>query len=158
MEQVGLIVINNAEALQYFSNQFPTIALKVNEIIFGTYSTESKRQALKCLEAWITFSPTQLTTELLNTLIKALYDFTLLDEVASCISKCLEFTMFTSREPPPSSLCSFVKTVINYLYQENIIQLIKLNIGLVAVIKAISENYTCILNKVIYECKLIGRR
>jgi hypothetical protein len=147
LEQTGLIAIDNNEAFQYFSSQFPNIVLKVNEIISSTYSIESKKCALKCLEAWIAFSPTKLSTELLNTFIRTLYDLALLDETASCISKYLELNLL---KPKDTSLSYFLKAVLNFLCQENIKQLISTNIGLAEIIKAISENYICILNKVIY--------
>eukprot|EP00826_Nyctotherus_ovalis_P024490 TRINITY_DN18937_c0_g1_i2.p1 TRINITY_DN18937_c0_g1~~TRINITY_DN18937_c0_g1_i2.p1 ORF type:complete len:127 (-),score=19.89 TRINITY_DN18937_c0_g1_i2:418-798(-) len=81
----------------------------------------------------------------MNLLIKALCEFALLEEAASCISKYLEF--FSAN--PNASLHEFVKAVVNYLAQESVREMVKEKISLAGVVKEISENYTLILNKVL---------
>lgn len=153
LEHAALLPLNNTEAFQYFSALFPSILLKSSEVILSVCSTESKKAALKCLDAWITFVPSQLNADFMNLLIKALCEFALLEEAASCISKYLEFS-----SNKPNDLYEFVKAVVNYLAQESVREIVRGNANLAGTVKEISENYTPILNKVLYCFEIVGRR
>ena len=146
LENAALLAVNKHAVVQYLSLQYPSIVLLSKQIINSSFTSDSKKCAIKCLEAWISLPSLEVKDELIELLITCLKDFSLLDEVSSCISQYLECIVFKGQEVP--SLYAFIQTIISFLSNESNMQFIRTTIALAEILEAIGENYTYILNKV----------